>query len=394
MKLAIVVGTRPNFIKAAPLLHAIATVNRERPGTIKPVLIHTGQHYDLDMSDGFFAALNLPPPDHHLQIGGGSHAELTGRTMIALEAVFLSENPDWVVVVGDVNATLSATLAAKKLQLRVAHVEAGLRSGDWSMPEEINRLLVDRIADLLLVPTSHAAENLRAEGTEAERIELVGNIMIDTLDEQQRAAAALDPQTVVTAHRRDSASVFQLPKRYAVVTLHRPSNVDGLDQLVRLCALLGRLADQLPLLFALHPRTLARLVTTHLLRALETHPNIVLLRPLGYLEMLCLNRSASAIITDSGGLQEEAMVLGVPCLTLRTTTERPETLREHGGTNVLLGNNLDRVEGELATALAGGAKPHRPPFWDGHTGDRIVASLLARRHQPPFRTQTEPASPR
>ncbi|HET6764009.1 MAG TPA: UDP-N-acetylglucosamine 2-epimerase (non-hydrolyzing), partial [Longimicrobiaceae bacterium] len=312
----VIAGARPNFMKVAPVLRALAEAGH--PGT----LVHTGQHYDVRMSDAFFRDLELPEPDHHLGVGSGSHAQQTARVMESFEPVLVAERPDWLVVVGDVNSTIACALVASKLQAetgtRIAHVEAGLRSGDWRMPEEVNRVLTDRLSHLLLTPSRDAHPNLAAEGVAPERVVFVGNVMIDTLLQQLPAARALGfPRTLGLA-----------PGGYAVATLHRPSNVDEADNLRPALRALARVAGDMPVVLPLHPRTRARAESFGLGAELQRLRTV---EPLGYREMLALTDGAAAVLTDSGGLQEETTALGVPCVTLREQTERPVTLTE--GTN-------------------------------------------------------------
>lgn len=371
MKLLTVVGARPNFMKAAPLHWAVERWNASGADPIDHHIVHTGQHYDTEMSDVFFESLGLPMPSHCLSIGSCSQAAQVGRAMIELEGILLAERPDWVIVVGDVNATLSATLAAKKIPLRVAHVEAGLRSGDWTMPEEINRILVDRVADLLLTPGKIAADNLYGEGAPAERVIPVGNIMIDTLENQRRSIGG----EVIRGFHPNGA--------YAVATIHRPSNVDDRDTLAGLIECLGTLSDKMPVYFPMHPRTKNRVEEFNLGEGLNGSSGIRILDPLGYREMLALTNGASVVLTDSGGLQEETTVLGVPCVTLRDTTERPETLVENGGTALLAGNCPKKITRSIETLLHEKPTPSRPPLWDGKTGERVIRVLWEHRELPP-----------
>lgn len=352
-----VVGARPNFVKLAPIARELA----RRP-QVTHSIIHTGQHYDPALTDAFFRDLEIPAPDHALGIGSGTLTNQTARTMLALEPLLSAARPDWVLVVGDVNATLAATLTAVQSGLRVAHVEAGLRSFDRTMPEEINRRLVDAVADLLLTPSADADENLRREGIPAERIRRVGNVMVDSL------LAAL-PRA---AHSPILDNLGLMPGSYAVVTLHRPSNVDEPAVLRCLVQALVQLAQRLPVIFPVHPRTQVRLECL----ALPVRQMLRCLPPLGYLDFLQLWRHARLVLTDSGGLQEETTVLGIPCLTLRTTTERPITVRE--GTNRVVGTDPEAI---LAAAEAGLALPYPPtprhlPLWDGQAARRIVDALL------------------
>lgn len=373
MKLLTVVGARPNFMKAAPLHWAVEAWNKEGGDRIEHLIVHTGQHYDMEMSGVFFESLKLPVPTHSLSIGSGSQATQVGNAMIALEKIFMDECSDWVVVVGDVNASLSATLAAKKLQLPVAHVEAGLRSGDWTMPEEINRILVDRVADLLLAPGEGARANLLREGTDPDLIAIVGNIMIDTLEVLK---ARLDNTPKQQTHPAGP---------YAVLTLHRPSNVDNREVLVNLMECLGNLSREMPVYFPIHPRTRRRLEEFNLGSSMNGTTQVHLMDPLDYPEMLTLTRGASIVLTDSGGLQEESTVLGIPCVTLRTTTERPETLVENGGTALLAGQDPGRIKACIAQLITSPPNGKRPPLWDGRTGRRIL-ELLWKRREFPLRT--------
>jgi UDP-N-acetylglucosamine 2-epimerase (non-hydrolysing) len=359
-KIHLVAAARPNFMKVAPVYHAL-----RRENWCDPVLVHTGQHYDPDMSDAFFRDLGLPDPHIHLGIGGGTHAEQTGRIMIAYEQVAAAAPPAWTIVVGDVNSTMACAIAAKKLCLPVAHLEAGLRSRDRTMPEEINRIVTDAISDLLWTPSADADENLRHEGVPAERIVRVGNVMIDSF-EMQRARIA--------AERTREA--FGLPaKGYGVVTLHRPSNVDREDVLRALVAALARVATALPIVFALHPRTAKNLARFGLTDALAAAPGVHLTGPMGYVRFMGLVVDAALAITDSGGIQEETTYLGIPCLTLRDTTERPITITH--GTNRLV--RIDDLAETVRRTLTTAATPSAPPpLWDGHAATRIVADLRGR----------------
>ena len=352
-----IVGARPNFMKAAPIHKAIA----ER-GQLAQVLVHTGQHYDVKMSDVFFTDLGMSPPDVYLGIGSGSHAEQTARTMMELEKVFLREKPDLVSVVGDVNSTLAGALVASKMGILISHVEAGLRSFDNRMPEEINRIVTDRLADLLLTPSPDADANLAKEGVEPSRIHLVGNVMIDTLLSSKARAEKLSTlrELGLTAGN------------YAVCTLHRASNVDDPKVLGGLFSALAHVSTRVPVLFPVHPRTRKMLADHGLSGMLERSPGLRLVEPMGYLEFLALTSQAKLILTDSGGLQEESTALGVPCLTLRENTERPITVEQ--GTNLVVGTEPVRISEEADRVLDGQGKKGRvPALWDGRTAERIAA---------------------
>jgi UDP-N-acetylglucosamine 2-epimerase (non-hydrolysing) len=365
IKVINVVGARPNFMKVAPVVEAM----RRRASEFAPLVVHTGQHYDARMSEAFFRDLRMPEPDVHLGVGSDSHARQTAAVMRSFEPVVLKERPDWVVVVGDVNSTLACALVCAKLGVRVAHVEAGLRSRDRTMPEEINRLLTDQLADLLLTPSEDADRNLLAEGVPPERIRMVGNVMIDSLlSHRARARASAVLSDLGLADRA-----------YAVLTLHRPSNVDDAGALRRILDALGAIGERLPVVFPAHPRTRKRLAEFGLLAEAERAPGLRLVEPLGYLDFLRLYSSARLVLTDSGGLQEETTALGVPCLTLRENTERPVTVEL--GTNRLVGNDTGCIIREALGVLARdrAAEPHRvPPLWDGRTADRILDAILER----------------
>ncbi len=396
MKIISVVGARPNFMKIAPFIKAINNHNSKFEAQttehIAHLLVHTGQHYDDRMSKAFFAALGIPEADINLGIGSGTHAEQVGNTMIAIEKVLVDEKPDWIVVVGDVNATLACSVAAKKLHIKVCHIEAGLRSGDERMPEEINRLVTDRLSDLLLTPDTLSNTNLKAEGVPDSKIEFVGNIMIDTLEANRETASKLLINDIIRDNILDSSSSVKaiLPTKkgespdlaggggkYAVITLHRPSNVDTKEILEPIIDFLTtEVALDMPMIWPIHPRTQKMLQQFGLWEKVVACQQLVLLHPIGYHEMLRLNMTATLMLTDSGGLQEECCVLGTPCLTLRWNTERPVTLKEHGGASVLVGNNIDRIREEYKIALQAGRVPQRPELWDGHTAMRCVEAIL------------------
>ena len=377
MKIISVVGARPNFMKIAPFVAAINKHNKQNPSRIiEHLLVHTGQHYDIRLSENFFSDLGIPQPDVNLEIGSGSHAEQVGHTMIAFEKVLQEHKPDWVVVVGDVNATLACSVTAKKENIKCCHIEAGLRSGDMTMPEEINRLVTDRLSDLLLTPDRMSDENLRKEGVPENKIRFVGNIMIDTLEANREKAASINIQQLLVKNAIEDTRItnqFYADKPYAVMTLHRPSNVDRREVLEPLLGfLINEVAVNMPLIWPIHPRTAKQLKTFNMWEKVIASRGIYLLHPLGYHDMLRLNMNARIMLTDSGGLQEECCILGTPCLTLRWNTERPVTLREHGGASVLVGNNVERIRNEFNHTLQSDVLPARPELWDGHTAERIV----------------------
>ena len=381
MRIHIICAARPNFMKVAPLYHAL-----KNETWAQPVIVHTGQHYDLNLSDAIFKDLGLPKPDIHLGVGSGTHAEQTGQVMIAYEKVLMEEQPDMVIVVGDVNSTVACTLAASKISYPVnngqrttdnrhgrrpliAHLEAGLRSFDRTMPEEINRLVTDVIADILWTPSQDAVENLISEGIASDKIHFVGNIMIDSLEMLRDKI-----------EKRAVYKEFDLkPKSFGLVTLHRPSNVDNPDILKNLCNILVRISNKIPLVFPVHPRTMKNLEQHNLWPILNNSPNLLLPEPLSYIRFMNMLFNCRLAITDSGGIQEETTYLGIPCLTLRPNTERPITITQ--GTNQLcdVNNLMEKFHDILSTPV----NLHEPiKYWDGKTAIRIVALLKALNPEP------------
>ena len=359
MKATVVVGARPNFMKAAPLIREF------RRRRLESLLVHTGQHYDENMSRVFFRDLELPEPDIHLGVGSGSHAEQTGRIMIAFEEIVARERPDLIVVVGDVNSTLACALVGAKALVPVAHVEAGLRSFDLSMPEEINRMVTDVLSSLCFTTSPEAEANLLREGVKPERIFFVGNIMIDSLLSYVEKAE----------RSRVLEEIGVAPGGYVLVTLHRPSNVDEGGIFAGIMDALAGLARSLPVIFPVHPRTRKTIESAR--GAVAIPEGLKLIEPLGYLDFVKAMRHARIVVTDSGGIQEETTVLGVPCITVRENTERPITVEI--GTNVLVGSDPGRIRDEAARILAGPARAHRvPPLWDGKTAGRIADVLEQR----------------
>jgi UDP-N-acetylglucosamine 2-epimerase (non-hydrolysing) len=360
LKVMNIVGARPNFMKIAPLMR----VMQQRAEEIDALLVHTGQHYDAAMSETFFQQLGIPQPDINLEVGSASHAVQTAKVMLAFEPVVLAQRPDWVVVVGDVNSTLACTVVCSKLGIRVAHVEAGLRSFDRQMPEEINRIVTDALADLLLTPSADADENLRREGVSDPKIRCVGNVMIDTLYQHLPQAAQ---RPILTTLRLTA-------KQYGVITLHRPANVDDPKVLGGLLDALTETARTLPCIFPVHPRTRERLQQFGLLARLESTA-ITLIDPLSYLDFLQLYSNARLVLTDSGGIQEETSALGIACLTLRENTERPITVTL--GTNQVVGTNPAKIIQAANEVLSGkNNEKKKIPLWDGQTAERIVGELL------------------
>jgi len=368
MKIMHVVGARPNFMKLAPVFGALA----ERNG-FSQTLVHTGQHYDNRMSEVFFHQLGIPAPDNNLAVGSGSHATQTAQIMTRLEEVLLSNAPDLVLVYGDVNSTVAATLVCSKLLIPVGHVEAGLRSGDRTMPEEVNRVLTDQMAELLFTPSTDANENLLHEGISEERIHLVGNVMIDTLVRLMKFNE--NSHNLKRLQKQSNLPLNVLHNKYALVTLHRPSNVDDPEKLREIVSTLEELSDDLPMVFPVHPRTRKRILDCCVASSGKRH--FYMLEPLGYVEFLILQKNALLVVTDSGGIQEETSFLGVPCLTLRDNTERPVTVTM--GTNKLVGRNMDQLVREIRRILVGDVKKGCiPPLWDGRASERIADILVDR----------------
>ncbi|MEM7502328.1 MAG: UDP-N-acetylglucosamine 2-epimerase (non-hydrolyzing) [Pseudomonadota bacterium] len=353
----LVAAARPNFMKIAPLYHALSATD-----WCEPKIVHTGQHYDFNMSDAFFQDLALPTPAFHLNIGSGSHAEQTGGVMIAYEQVCATEKPDWIIVVGDVNSTAACAMVGAKQWIPTAHLEAGLRSGDRRMPEEINRLVTDAIADVLWTPSADADENLLREGVDVAKIDMVGNIMIDSFELLRDKIDGSDARSRLGLEST----------RYSVVTLHRPSNVDHPDSLRTIVGELVRASDIMQLVFVAHPRTQKSLQNFDLMQTLEGAPNIAIVDPLSYVDFMNVLTGSNAAITDSGGLQEETTYLGIPCLTLRENTERPVTISM--GTNRLVA--IENLVTELEASQSATVSERKcPPLWDGQTASRVAESL-------------------
>ncbi len=377
LKIINIVGARPNLPKIAPLLREM----QRHSCILDPILVHTGQHYDEALSDIFFRQMGIPTPHVNLEVGSGSHAAQTAEILKRIEPVLLERQPDLVLVVGDVNSTIAVSLAAVKLGIPVAHVEAGLRSFDRTMPEEINRILTDALADYLFVTEEDAIQHLLKEGRPRESIFLVGNVMIDSLR-----------HFLPMAQESGIGDQLMLKKGtdwqcFAVLTLHRPSNVDSTKNLADLLGAINSIAAQVPVIFPVHPRTQQRLAQT----GIKTHPQLKLIPPIGYLDFLCLLSKATLVLTDSGGIQEETTALGVPCLTLRENTERPITISQ--GTNQLIGTDPAKIIAAAQQILAGKGKPGRiPPLWDGHAAERIVQVLLQNPPPGPHRKSTLPVT--
>ncbi len=363
LQIHLIAAARPNFMKIAPLFHEL-----KKRSWAQPAIVHTGQHYDLNMSDAFFTDLNLPEPDIHLGVGSGTHAEQTGNVMIAYERVLVESKPDLAIVVGDVNSTLAATVASVKLGIPVAHLEAGLRSFDRTMPEEINRILTDSVADILWTPSPDGDHNLLKEGVAGEKIERVGNIMIDSLE-------------MLRQKIEDNGAYRELgltPGTYGIVTLHRPANVDSKDSLERICRILSRISLETPLVFPVHPRTRARLEEFGLAEALTSEPNINVAAPQSYIRFMNMVFNCRIAITDSGGIQEETSYMGIPCLTVRPNTERPITVTQ--GTNRLTSiADMEATAKEILNGQSESVRKATPiELWDGKTAVRVADAIYKR----------------
>ena len=359
IKILNVVGARPNFMKIAPIQREMA-----KNSNIQPILLHTGQHYDERMSRLFFDDLKLPKPDIYLNIGSESHAVQTAKIMIEFEKVVMQENPDLVIVVGDVNSTMACSIVASKFNIKIAHVEAGLRSFDRTMPEEINRLVTDAISDMLFVTEQSGLDNLKNEGIDDAKVHFVGHVMIDSLIHFTEEAKKSEIKTTLNVD----------DNKYALVTLHRPSNVDNNENFIKLLNAFEVIEKEIKILFPIHPRSKKMISEFGLQKQIENMKNLVLMEPLGYLDFMNLLHSAKFVLTDSGGIQEETTYLGVPCLTMRENTERPVTVEL--GTNTIVGSNTDLIISEAEKILSGNNKPGQiPPLWDGKAAERIIEKI-------------------
>ncbi len=368
MKLIVVAGARPNFMKIAPIMHALVGHT-----TIQPILVHTGQHYDIKMSEQFFIDLEIPEPDYNLEVGSASQAVQTARIMERFEQVCLEEQPDAVLVVGDVTSTAACTLVASKLGIKTIHYEAGLRSGDRTMPEEINRLVTDAISDIFITTSVDADDNLLREGVPSEKIFMLGNLMIDSLVKNIEKASQTDSKIrLLGKEQYISMGVDFMKNSYGLMTFHRPSNVDEQETLTKLIDIWGEISKNIPLLFPIHPRTYKNIRTFHLLKRIKQYPYLFLTEPLGYHEFINLVQHSKFLLTDSGGIQEETTFLNIPCLTVRPNTERPVTIWE--GSNKLI--KIEDIIAEVNLILAGEGKQGTvPKYWDGKTALRIVELL-------------------
>ena len=368
-------------MKIAPFLQEIKAYNKVEGNIVQHLLVHTGQHYDDRMSEAFFQELNIPKADINLGIGSGTHAEQVGNTMIAFEKVLYKEKPDWVVLVGDVNATLACSVTSKKLCIKCCHIEAGLRSGDMTMPEEINRLVTDRLSDLLLAPDKFSVKNLKMEGVDKKKIVFVGNIMIDTLEQNKPRALLINYEDILINaldEQVEKVNYFSKLENYGLITIHRPNNVDNKRIFESITDwIINEASTNMPFIWSMHPRTIKQASQFKILRKLIECGELLLLHPIGYLEMLNLNMKSSLMITDSGGLQEECCVLGTPFLTLRWNTERPITLVDNGGTGYLVGNDIDNIRANYNNIMNEKRNPIRPELWDGRASGRILNAILS-----------------
>lgn len=381
LKILTVAGARPNFIKIAPFIKQIEAHNKIHGDVIKHTLVHTGQHYDDRMSKSFFKDLKIPEADINLGIGSGTHAEQVGNTMIAFEKVLIKEKPNWVIVVGDVNATLACAVTAKKEGFKCCHIEAGLRSDDMGMPEEINRIVTDRLSDLLLAPDKFSVNNLKMEGIDKNKIVFVGNVMIDTLELNRKRALLLNYKDILRNAldgQVEKMNYFSKLKKYGLITIHRPNNVDNKRTFESLTDwIINEGSTKMPFIWSMHPRSIKQASQFEILKKLTRCHKILLLNPIGYLQMLNLNIGSNLMLTDSGGLQEECCVLGTPFLALRWNTERPITLADNGGTGYLVGNDVDNIRANYSKIMNKKRSPVRPEFWDGSASDRILNAILS-----------------
>lgn len=367
-KIILVAGARPNFVKIEPLMREFKRHKKYFRGS----LVHTGQHYDFGMSEVFFQNLKIPKPNIYLNVGSASHAAQTAKIMTAFEKVVLKEKPDLVIVVGDVNSTLACSLVASKLNVKVAHVEAGLRSFDRTMPEEINRIVTDFLSDYLFVSEESGIRNLRREGIDSKKVHFVGNVMIDTLLSNMDK---IDKSNILK--RKLSAMSYGqlLPKTYVVLTLHRPGNVDSSESLSKIYSVLKSISEKIKIVYPIHPRTKKMIRVHNFLKKFESLKNLMMIEPLGYIDFVKLVKESKFVLTDSGGIQEETTVLGIPCFTMRENTERPVTITE--GTNTIVGNDHNKIMNEVGSILEGKVKQGKiPELWDGKTAERIVNVLV------------------
>ena len=378
MKILSVVGARPNMMKVAPFIHAINLHNKISQPYIHHFLVHTGQHYDFEMSNIFFEQLNISKADKYLKIGSGTHSEQVGKTMIEFEKVLELKKPDWVVLVGDVNATLACSITTKKQKIKLCHIEAGLRSNDMNMPEEINRLVTDVIADLLLVPDKFSFNNLIREGKDENSVKMVGNIMIDSFEQNKTNAKELDLITIAKKNIVNSNKFIDFSNSdYALLTIHRPSNVDNREKLETIVNFItDYVLSDLLLIWPVHPRTKKQLDKFKIWKDLLKNNRIIILNPIGYYEMLKLNLNAKIVFTDSGGVQEESCVIGTPCLCLRSNTERPITLAENGGTVHLVDEDLRNLKDIYKDLINNEKSPNIPEKWDGKTAARCLDEII------------------